>query len=247
MLAADGSLLAVEQSSAVAAFSGAPLAEPTAAVQMKTTFFGSVSCFIAAVAASAGCALNDTPSPPPATASSPQSALPTQHAVGPLSSADARALAVMNDRLREYVDLHLKHERSLPRVPDDATPEQRDRNKTALRELMAQSRASAKPGDLFTAEARPVILRLLAQVFAGADGKQARASVMDENPLSGREVAVNAAFPDGIPMTSMPPAVLQVLPKLSEDLHYRFIGTTLVLLDTHAHMIADYITNAMPK
>lgn len=212
---------------------------------MKTTISSSIVCGLL-TAVAAGCSLNDTPAPPPATTSSPQLARPTERVVGPLSPADARALAAMNDRLREYVDLHLKREGSLPRVPAGATPEQLDRNKAALRSLMAQSRASAKPGDLFTAEARPVILRLLAQIFDGPDGSQARASVMDENPLRARDVSVNAPFPEGVPMTSMPPAVLQILPKLSEHLHYRFIGTTLVLLDTHAHMIADYIDNALP-
>ena len=153
----------------------------------------------------------------------------------------------MNDRLREYIDLHLKFERSLPKVSNDSTADQLDRNRTALRALMSQARATARPGDLFTAEARPVILRLLASVFEGADGKQVRASIMDENPITARNVAVNGAFPDDMPMSSMPPAILQILPKLSEDLQYRFIGTSLVLLDTHAHMIADYIENALPR
>ena len=45
----------------------------------------------------------------------------------------------------------------------------------------------------------------------------------------------------------MPPQVLQTLPELTEDLEYRFIGDWLILLDTHAHVIADFIENALPK
>ncbi|MEX2273016.1 MAG: hypothetical protein WD690_16195 [Vicinamibacterales bacterium] len=153
----------------------------------------------------------------------------------------------MNDRIRQYVELHLKFERSLPKLPNDATSDQLNRHKADLRRLLAQARASAKPGDLFTPEARPVILRLLARVFDGPDSKEMRASIMDENQPDGAVLAVNAPYPDSVPVTSVPPDVLQTLPRLTEDLQYRFIGTALILLDTHAHMVADYLEYAMPK
>lgn len=210
------------------------------------TLKGVFTCVVAA-AIVGSCARNHTPSPPPATSASPQSAASTQRVVGPLSPEDARALATMNDRLKEYVELHLKFERSLPRLSDNATAEQLDRHKRELRRLMAQARASAKPGDLFTAEARPVILRLLVQVFKGPDGRQMKASINDENSLGRYALVVNAPYPDDAPVTSVPAEVLQTLPKLSEDLQYRFIGTALILLDAHAHMIADYLENALPK
>jgi hypothetical protein len=177
------------------------------------------------------------------------SAPPTERVVGPLSVEDARALATMNDRLREYVDVHLKLERSLPKLPTEATPQQIDTNQRALEKLMRESRTTAKRGDLFTAEARPVIKRLLATVFGGPDGKQLKASIMDENPVDpvALKLTVNGRYPDTVPLASVPPQVLQTLPKLSEDLEYRFIGDWMILLDVHAHLIADYIDDALPK
>jgi hypothetical protein len=38
--------------------------------------------------------------------------------VGPLTPADAQALATMNDRLKEYVDLHTKIERRVGQTVD---------------------------------------------------------------------------------------------------------------------------------
>jgi hypothetical protein len=38
-----------------------------------------------------------------------------------------------------------------------------------------------------------------------------------------------------------------VLPKLPEDLDYRFIGDRLLLVDLHAHIVVDYIENALPN
>jgi hypothetical protein len=203
----------------------------------------------AAILLMAACNRNDTPPPPPATSASPENAPPTQRVVGPLSEADAKALATMNDRLREYVDLHLKVEAMLPKLPDKATPEEIDKNQRALEKLMREARASAKPGDLFTAEARPVIKRLLENVFGGPEGKQLKASIMDENPVDPVKLnlTVNARYPDSVPLATVPPEVLQALPKLSEDLEYRFIGDWLILLDSHAHTIADFIDNALPK
>jgi hypothetical protein len=216
---------------------------------MCATRCGLVGLVAAAVLILSACTRDRTPPPPPATSASPASAPPTERVVGPLSPEDARALATMNDRLREYVDLHLKLERSLPKLPTEATPQQIDNNQRALEKLMRETRTKAKPGDLFTAEAQPVIKRLLATVFGGPDGKQLKASIMDENPVDPVQLKlrVNGRYPDTVPLTSVPPQVLQTLPKLSEDLEYRFVGDWLILLDVHAHLIADYIDNALPK
>jgi len=193
------------------------------------------------------CKGSDKPSAAPATSASPATAPPTERVVGPLSPADSAALATMNDRVREYIDLHTKIERTLPALPTDATPQQIDKNQRAFEVLMRNARATAKPGDIFTAEARPVILRLLATVFGGPEGKQLKASIMDENPAGIAAFTVNARYPDSVPLSTVPPEILQTLPKLSEDLEYRFIGDRLVLLDPHAHIVADFIEDALPK
>ena len=165
-----------------------------------------------------------------------------------MTTEDAKALATMNDRLKQYIELHLKLERSLLNLPKDATPEQIDRNQRALERRVREARANAKPGDIFTPEATPVIKRLIASVFEGPDGKQLRASIMDENPVHPPDlVKVNGRYPDTVPLASVPPQVLQTLPKLTQDLEYRFIGDWLILLDVRAHVIVDYIEDVLPK
>ena len=61
------------------------------------------------------------------------------------------------------------------------------------------------------------------------------------------KLAVNGRYPDDVPISTVPPQVLQTLPKLTEDLEYRFINDNLIILDSHAHVIADYIEDALPK
>jgi hypothetical protein len=223
-----------------------PLSEET---RMSATRSVVVTLVAAAVLAMGACTRGDSPPAPPATSASPASAPATERVVGPLTPADAQALATMNDRLKEYVDLHMKLERSLPNLPTEATQMQIDKNQRAHEKLMREARATPKPGDIFTPEARPVIQRLLATVFGGPDGKQLKASITDENPVDpvALKLTVNGGYPDTVPLTTIPPRVLHTLPQLTEDLEYRFIGDWLILLDTHAHAIADFIDNVLPK
>jgi hypothetical protein len=44
----------------------------------------------------------------------------------------------------------------------------------------------------------------------------------------------------------MPPQVLKALPKLEEELEYRFIGERLVLMDARAHIIVDFTDDVLP-
>jgi len=208
-----------------------------------------VSLVAVAVLALGACTRGGSLPAPPATSASPAAAPATERVVGPLTPADAQALATMNDRLKEYVDLHVKLEQLLPTLPKDATPEQIDKNQRAFEKLVREARATAKPGDIFTPEARPVIQRLLASVFGGPDGKQLKAAIMDENQAAPSKVklAVNGRYPDTVPLATVPPQVLQTLPKLTEDLEYRFIGDSLIILDVRAHVIADFIEDIVPK
>jgi hypothetical protein len=112
-----------------------------------------VGLVAATILALGACTGRDSPPSPPATAASPASAPVTERVVGPLTPVEAHALATMNDRLKEYIELHMKIEQSLPSLPTEATPQQIDANQRAFEVLVKKARASAKPGDIFTPEA----------------------------------------------------------------------------------------------
>ncbi|CAN5837583.1 hypothetical protein BH18ACI5_BH18ACI5_13660 [soil metagenome] len=169
------------------------------------------------------------------------------HAQGnaaPGSTSDLRTIAAFNQRVKDYAALHNRLEATLPSMPKDA--EGVDKHQRALEQLMVTSRKAAQRGDIFTLDADRLFSRLLGQVFAGPDGGQLKASIMDENPTS-LKLAVNGRYPDGVPLPTMPPQVLALLPRLPPELEYRFIGNRLVLLDIHAHTVVDFIDNVLPK
>lgn len=163
----------------------------------------------------------------------------------PLSGPDAAAVAGFMERVNQYVALHKKLEATLKKLPEAATPQQIDQNERALNALIRSARTTAKRGDLFTPEITAFIKRVMAQVFGGPDGQMLRSSVMDEN-VKEMPMTVNQRFPDGIPMTTMPPAVLKALPELPEQMQYRFVASQFVLLDPHANVVADFIPAVLP-
>ena len=162
-----------------------------------------------------------------------------------LVNEEAQALDRLQQRIKEYLALHDKLEATLPALPNDATPEQIDKHQRALGRLLQDARRDARPGDIFTKDVRGVIRGLMLRVFRGPDGAKLKASIMDENP--GRlQLTVNSRYPDTVPFSTVPPQVLAGLPTIPEELEFRFIGRTLILLDVHAHLIVDLIDNLVP-
>ena len=164
----------------------------------------------------------------------------------PPVNPNAKTIAEFTKRVEDYAALHKKLESTLPALSKESTPQQIDGHQRNLAGLIAKERVTAKQGDLFTVEMQAMVRELVKQVFAKGDAKLLRASIMDENP-GPVKLTVNGRYPDTVPMASMPTDVLKGLPPLPEALEYRFVGETLVLFDSHAHTIADFVPNALPK
>ena len=58
---------------------------------------------------------------------------------------------------------------------------------------------------------------------------------------------INKRYPDEVPLATMPPKLLANLPTLPDQLEYRFVYNDLILMDDHAHVILDFIVDAMPR
>jgi len=171
--------------------------------------------------------------------------IPPERQVFTLTPAEKKAALDFEARLKDYVALHKKLEATLPKLPKEATPQQVDKNQRALGALLKGERAAAKRGDLFSPAIEALVRRTIKAVLAGPDGKTIEASIMDENP-GVPTLKINDRYPDEVPLSTMPPQILEPLPKLEEDIEYRFIGKRLALLDSHAHMIIDFTNDVLP-
>jgi hypothetical protein len=172
---------------------------------------------------------------------------PPEPAQGPTpnSAGEEQTLNDFKKRVEDYGAIHRRIEGELPKLSTEATPEQIDANQRAFGARMAEARPGARQGDIFTPEMQKLVRDHLARIFSAKDGNELKASIMDENPIDVK-IAVDGRYPDDVPVATMPPEILQMLPKMPDELEYRFVGRHLVILDPHAHIIADYVPNAIP-
>jgi len=160
--------------------------------------------------------------------------------------SEAQAVGAFEARVKEYVALHEKLEATLPKFAEKGTPEQVDKNQRALGALIKSARKDAKPGDFFSPGMQTLVKRVMGEVLSGPDGKTIKSSIMDENP-GVPKLAINERYPSSVPLSTMPPEVLEPLPKLEGELEYRFIGRRLILLDTEADIILDFTGDVLPR
>ena len=162
-----------------------------------------------------------------------------------LSASEQQISEAFEAQVKDYMALHRKLAATLPKLSKNATGEQIDTNQRALGELVKNARANAARGEFFTPQLQALVKRTLAAVMAGPDGANTRGSILDENP-GVANLSVNDRYPDAIPLSTMPPQVLESLPELADDLEYRFIGERLTLMDPSAHIIIDFTDDVLP-
>jgi hypothetical protein len=159
---------------------------------------------------------------------------------------DPVAIAAFEERVKQYLKLHRELEAQLPRLSKEATPEAIDKNQRLLASKIQAARRGARQREFFTPAVQNIFGAAFADVFAGKDGRALRDSILDENPGTVK-LTVNGRYPDEVPLSTMPPEVLSVLPPLEEDMEYRFVGDRLILLDAHAHTLVDFTDPILPK
>jgi len=164
----------------------------------------------------------------------------------PAVNPNAAVMADFKARVEKYAALHKDLAKGSARQKEDTSAEQINAQKDALVGKIQAARAGAKQGDIFTPEMRPVFRRLLAPELKGEDGRDAKAIIKDDAPAPGTVAfKVNAKYPENQPKPSMPTNLLLNLPSLPEPLEYRVVGQHLLLLDTSADLVVDYILNVI--
>ena len=164
----------------------------------------------------------------------------------PAVNPNAAVMADFKARVEKYAELHKDLAKGSAKQKEDTSAEQINKQKDALTAKIQAARAGAKQGDIFSPEMRPVFRRLLAPELKGEEGRDAKAIIKDDAPAPGTVAfKVNAKYPENQPKPSMPSNLLLNLPPLPEPLEYRVVGQHLLLLDTSADLVVDYILNVI--
>ena len=163
----------------------------------------------------------------------------------PASDAEKRIVLEFERRAKEYTQRREELEDTLPKLPKQATAEQIAAHEEALLKKVLAHRGKSPKGSIFTPETERYIRSVIGTVYKGRDRMQLRKELAEaEN--AGVPVKVNAVYPETAELLEMPPTLLLALPQLPKQLRYRFVGTSLLLVDRENHLIVDYMTNALP-
>jgi hypothetical protein len=143
-------------------------------------------------------------------------------------------------RIWHYFELRSELEEGLPVLTVTDDPREIRRAQRALAKRIRDAREDAREGDIFT-PAIAVEFREVLQLEMDAD---TWASIMDDNPgeFSNR---INGTYSGKRPLSTVPPNILARLPRLPDDVQYRFVGRHLILHDTRANLILDRIPYAI--
>jgi len=149
-------------------------------------------------------------------------------------------VAEFSAKMDEYAKLRNTLQQGLPALALTANPIEIQQAERLLAARIRKARAGAGRHTIFTDETRRAFRQMLRPVTTAATCE----FVHDDNPGEWGW-AVNAEYPKQHPVSSVPPAMLAVLPRLPEDVFYRFLDTDLVLHDTRANVMLDRIDNAL--
>lgn len=164
--------------------------------------------------------------------------------------ADRKALRKFQERVLEYDELHAKQVAKLGKPAAGEAQEALAAQK-ALARSIASKRATARRGDIFAPAVEAVFRRLIAEQLKGPDTLDAREAVREGNPGEEKPAVpvvarVNGEYPTGAARSTMPASVLLTLPPLPASLRYRFVGRDLILVDSVAQLIVDFLPAAAP-
>jgi hypothetical protein len=161
-------------------------------------------------------------------------------------NADAAILQDFKERINKYTEIHEDAAKGTARPKESTDPANIISRQDTLAARIRAARPTAKQGDIFTADIRSRFRRLLAPQLKGEEGRDAKALIKDDAPAPGSiPFKVNAKYPEGAPVPTVPASLLLRLPTLPKPLEYRIVGKHLLLLDTEAGIIVDYMPNAM--
>jgi hypothetical protein len=165
------------------------------------------------------------------------------HATGQTPvNPNAEKLKAFTDRVQKYVDLQKKLEGDLPGVGTTDDPAKIEAHRKALAESLRNARRNARPRDIFgdTAE----LFRLIIKQDAANRSVRDAFATMKEVPTVAPKV--NAEYPAKAPLATVPPLILNRLQPMPDGLEYRFMGRDLILRDSKANLIVDFVHEAVP-
>ena len=167
------------------------------------------------------------------------------------AAAAAQPSPGVSDGLKEFqkqLDLYLKLREELSRKlkPLSSSPNAAELSarQDALAAAIVATRQGAKHGNLVNPVVAAHITRIVSADFRRRNPAVENA-VLREVPRAPRPV-INKSYPADDALPTVPPLLLADLPRLPDNLQYRFFGRHVAILDADVQIIIDYVADALP-
>jgi hypothetical protein len=147
-------------------------------------------------------------------------------------------------RLQAYLDLRRALADKLKPLTPTADARELAASQAALAKALQAARSRAHAGDLIVPPVAALIQQIIVEDFTRRSAAEERAT-FSEVPNAPRPV-INRSYPVAAALPTVPPLLLSRLPRLPDNLQYRFYGRHVVLLDGDVQIIVDYIPNVLP-
>jgi hypothetical protein len=164
----------------------------------------------------------------------------------PNVNRDAAISTEFQKHVADYMTLRKKAQAGITAPKGTGSAEKITGYQHELAENIRAARPQAAQGEIFTPPVTELFRRLVFSSLNGPDGTQIRKSYRRAEPIHGVHLQVNQAYPDGLPLQSMPPSLLLNLPHLPKEMEYRFVDHELVLRDIAANLVIDLIPQLTP-
>lgn len=150
------------------------------------------------------------------------------------------------EKVSEYEKLRNSLRGGVPPAAKKATAEQIQTHQVMLAAKIQEARKDAKPGDIFTPQSKKAFRHEIDEAYSGQRAKKIDRTIEQGEPVK-LDLYVNKPYPEKIPVTTVPPTLLQQFPKLPKKIEYRIVGEDLVLEDVESHLVIDIFSGAFPN
>jgi len=143
-------------------------------------------------------------------------------------------------RVAAYAELRQQIINDLLEIGIDPTADDGREFRSRLGLAIREARRQAQPGEIFCLEVAGPVRLMVRNTLQGAD------DILSEVPEVA-SVRVNDFYPEGEPLATVPTSLLRRLDPLPQELQYRFLATSLILLDVDTSLIVDFIPDAFER
>jgi hypothetical protein len=166
-------------------------------------------------------------------------------AADPNVNAQAAALQEFQTRCNQYIALRARLAGRQQPLSLTADARQLTARQEALATAIKTARAKAKRGDLIPPLVAQLITRAVRDDFRRRN-PTAKMALVEELSNATAASLINKTYPANAALPTVPPLLLSNLPRLPDNLQYRFVGRDVVILDGDVQVVVDYIPSVLP-